>query len=96
MTQQPWEPKYGAEVIDYLADWNTALAGDTIAGAVTATVIGSEDMTAVVVSTTDGISKVRVSGGGARANRSARISLTATTSSGQVLVASVPLGILAT
>ena len=96
MTQESWEPKYGSEVIDYEADWTTALAGDTISGPVTGTVTGSDSMEVDNISTTDGISTVWISGGGLLASRTPRVHLTATTTGGRTLSASIPIAILRT
>lgn len=98
MSQQAWEPKYGDEVIDYEADWTEALNGDEIEGEVTGqvfgTVTGEDAMTVENISTVDGISRVWISGGGARASLSPRVHLTANTAGGRTLSASIRLPVL--
>lgn len=96
MTQEPWQPKYGVEVIDYEADWTEALDGDTISGDVTGTIYGSTTMAIDSIETTAGISRVWISGGGDRASASPRVLLEANTAAGRTLAASIPLSILQT
>ena len=96
MTQEPWKPKYGVEVIDYEADWTEALDGDTITGDVTGRILGSTTMAIEEITTAAGISRVWISGGGDRASASPRVELVANTAAGRTLAASIPLSILQT
>lgn len=75
------EPKFSDEVIDYLVPWTADLGeGESLTG--TITVKTTNGLDADVMTTTDNVTRLRVSDGNAGA---CLIDLTSATSSGQVL-----------
>ncbi|WP_313007502.1 hypothetical protein [Brevundimonas vesicularis] len=75
------EPKFSDEVIDYLVPWTADLGeGESLTGPIT--VKTTNGLEADVMTTTDNVTRLRVSDGNAG---SCLIDLTSSTTSGQVL-----------